>query len=344
MIIEQDVKLDFDDVLFHPQRSTLSSRKEVEMERTLTFRNSKVSWTGIPIFAANMDTTGTFEMAEVLSQYKMITALHKHYTLEDWKENSHKFNSNFMAVSIGTRDEDYDKFLKIQSLGIDVKFLVIDVANGYSERFINFVHMVRERHPHLIIVAGNVVSSDITQELILNGADVVKVGIGQGAACTTRLQSGVGLPQLSAVIDCSNSAHGLDGHVMSDGGCVYPGDVSKAFGSGADFVMLGSMLAGHDESGGELIEKDGKKYKEFYGMSSQKANEKYSGGLSDYRSSEGREVKILYKGPVENTIREILGGIRSTATYIGARRLKDIPKCTTFVRVNNTHNKIFERA
>lgn len=358
MIIEQDIKLDFDNVLFKPQRSTLSSRSDVDIEREMTFRNSKATWKGVPIMAANMDTTGTFELGVALKEYNMLTALHKHYTIEEWKENAHMFFPNNMAVSIGIKDEDYDKFLKIQSL-VDVRFLVIDVANGYSERFINFVHMVRERNPNLIIIAGNVVSSDITQELILNGADIVKVGIGPGSVCTTRLQTGVGMPQLSAVIECANAAHGLDGHIMSDGGCIYPGDVSKAFGGGSDFVMLGSMFAGHDESGGGIIAEfehggyawsDGqvvptfeeKEYKTFYGMSSKTANEKYAGGLRKYRSAEGREVKVPYKGSVAETVQNILGGLRSTMTYIGARRLKDVPKCTTFVKVQNTHNRVFE--
>jgi GMP reductase len=358
MIIEHDIKLDFNDVLFKPQRSTLSSRNDVDIEREIKFRNSGRIWKGIPIISANMDTTGTFELGAVLKEYNMITALHKHYTIEEWKKNIHLFFPNNMAVTIGIKDEDYDKFLKIQSI-VDVHFLVIDVANGYSERFINFVSMVRKRHPKLTIIAGNVVSSDITQELILNGADIVKVGIGSGASCLTRLQTGVGIPQLSTVIECSNAAHGLDGHIMSDGGCVYPGDISKAFGAGADFVMIGSMFAGHDESGGGIItefEHDGyiwsdgqivssyneKEYKTFYGMSSTIANKKYAGGLRKYRSSEGRETKVPYRGPVSETIKNILGGLRSTMTYIGARRLKDVPKCTTFVRVNNTHNKVLE--
>jgi len=363
MIIENDIKLDFSDVLFKPQRSTLSSRKEVDLEREIVFRNTGKVFKGIPVIAANMDTTGTFEMGTVLAKNRMMTALHKHYTLEDWEENASRFNSDFMTVSIGTKDEDYDKFTKILSLGIDVKYLTIDVANGYSEKFINFVADVKKRHPSIVIMAGNVVSSDITQELILNGADVVKVGIGPGSVCTTRLKAGVGVPQFSAVVECANAAHGLSGHIISDGGVVHTGDVSKAFGAGADFVMMGSMFAGHDESGGELIERwyrgnevmkdvDGshlgyldehKKYKAFYGMSSKVANDKYAGGLANYRSSEGRETLVSYKGPVSNTIRDIKGSIASTMTYIGAKRLKDVPKCATFVRVNNTHNKIYEK-
>jgi GMP reductase len=340
MKIEQELKLDFSDVLIRPKRSTLSSRSEVQLLRTFVFKNRngeiKKEWTGIPIMAANMDTTGTFEMYNELSKFKMITCFHKHYSVEDYPDN---LNPDYYAISSGITDNDYTKLQKtIEKL--KPTFLCIDVANGYMLAFANFVKKVSENYPDLVIICGNVVSREIVEELIINcGADIVKCGIGSGAVCTTRTQTGVGMPQLSCIIECGDAAHGVNGKIVSDGGCVNPGDLSKAFGANTDFIMLGSMLAGHTESGGELVEDaDGKQYKMFYGMSSKKAMEKYSGGMASHRSSEGKVVKIPYKGDVKNTIENILGGIRSTCTYIGAKTLKDMPKCTSFMRVTNQLN------
>jgi len=340
MKIEQELKLDFSDVLIRPKRSTLSSRNEVELERTFVFKNRegliKKEWTGIPIMAANMDTTGTVEMYKVLSEFKMITCFHKFYNIEDLQDLD--LNPDYYAISTGITDTDY---LKLQILieKLNPTFVCIDVANGYMFSFVEFVKKVSDNYPHLVIICGNVVSREMVEELIINaGADIIKAGIGGGSVCTTRTQTGVGMPQLSCVMECADAAHGVNGKVVSDGGCTVPGDISKAFGGNADFVMLGGMLAGHTESGGETVEEDGKLYKMFYGMSSKKAMEKHNGGMAKHRSSEGKVVKIPYKGDVRGTIENILGGIRSTCTYIGAKTLKDIPKCTTFVRVTNQLN------
>lgn len=345
MKIEQELKLDFSDVLIRPKRSTLSSRAEVQLERTFVFKNRngqiKKEWTGIPIMAANMDTTGTFEMYYELSKFKMITCFHKHYAIEDYPDN---LNPDYYAISTGITEKDYEKLqLLIEKLsatpGGAPAFVCIDVANGYMLAFANFVKKVSENYPNLVIICGNVVSREMVEELIINcGADICKAGIGGGSVCTTRTQTGVGMPQLSCIIECGDAAHGVNGKIVSDGGCVVPGDISKAFGANADFVMLGGMLAGHTESGGDLIEENGKKYKMFYGMSSKKAMEKHHGGMASHRSSEGKVVKLPYKGDVKNTIENILGGIRSTCTYIGSKTLKDMPKCTTFMRVNNQLN------
>jgi GMP reductase len=246
-------------------------------------------------------------------------------------------------ISTGITKADEEKLDKTIAL-LDPLFVCIDVANGYMKAFVDFVKKIREKYPQLVIVCGNVVSREMVEELIMNcGADIVKVGIGSGSVCITRLQTGVGMPQLSAVIESSDSAHGLNGFIVSDGGCTTPADIAKAFGGGADFVMLGGMLAGHDESGGELVEDTatGQKYKLFYGMSSSTAMEHYNGGVASHRSAEGKTVKIPYRGPVESTILDILGGIRSTCTYIGAKRVKDIPKCTTFIRVTNQVNQVY---
>jgi len=338
MKIIEDIKLDFKDVLIRPKRSELGSRNDVDLEREIVFRHSGLKWKGIPIIASNMDTVGTFEMYKVLSKYKIITCLHKFYEVEEYPED---LDPDYYMVSIGIKEEDYQK-LKLLVKKLNPKFVCIDVANGYSAIFHEFVKRIRTEFTHLTICAGNVVTNEIVEELIINcGVDIVKVGIGSSGVCTTRVQTGVGMPQLSAVIECSDAAHGLGGQIVSDGGITCAGDLGKAFGAGADFVMCGSLFAGHDESGGELIEENGKKYKIFYGMSSDTAMKKHYGGLEDYRSSEGRTVKVLYKGAIENTVKNILGGIRSTCTYIGARKLKDIPKCCTFLKVNRQINDFF---
>jgi len=338
MQIENDVKLDFKDVLIRPKRSTLSSRKEVSLTRQYTFKHSNHTWSGVPIMAANMDGVGTMDMARVLENHSMFTCLVKSYGLQDyqsWYDMPNMFDN--IAVSTGINTSDFESLSKIMYEFPNIKFICIDVANGYSDKFGAFVSKVREIYFNKTIIAGNVVTADMTQELILRGADIVKVGIGPGSVCTTRIQTGVGYPQLSAVMECADAAHGLGGHIISDGGCTCPGDVAKAFGAGADFVMLGGMLAGHDEGGGNI--EDG--YVTFYGMSSDTAMNKHNGGVAEYRSSEGRTVKIPYRGPVSNTILDILGGIRSTCTYVGASQLKHLSKCTTFIRVTQQFNGVF---
>ena len=342
--IEEDTKLDFSDVLIKPKRSTLSSRSQVELSRTFKTLHSKIEWKGVPIMVANMDSTGTFEMAIECQKHKIITCLHKHYEVEDWLNfiNTNKIDFNYLTVSTGISDKDFLKTQNILELVPQIKMICIDVANGYAEKFVETVQKFREKFSDKIIIAGNVVTSEMTEQLILAGADIVKVGIGPGSVCTTRKQTGVGYPQLSAVMECADAAHGLGGLIISDGGCTVPGDFSKAFGGGADFVMSGGFFSGHTESGGELVEEEGKQYKLFYGMSSDTAMKKYAGGVANYRSSEGKTVKIPYKGPVENTIMDLLGGIRSTLTYVGAKYLKELSKRTTFIRVNNQLNNIYK--
>lgn len=341
--IDNDIKLDFKDVLLRPKRSTLKSRADVDLVRNITFRNSKQTCSGIPVIAANMDTVGTFQMAKELAKHKCFTAIHKHYTIEDWVDfgNNNKDVLGFVAASAGTSESDWDKLQKILGQFPEIKFICLDVANGYSEVFVECVRKVRKNFPDHTILAGNVVTGEMVEELILSGADIIKVGIGPGSVCTTRKKAGVGYPQLSAVLECADAAHGLAGHIISDGGCTCPGDIAKAFGAGADFVMMGGMLAGHDQSGGEVIERNGKKFKQFYGMSSATAMQKYSGGVAEYRASEGKSVEIPYKGDVNNTILDILGGLRSACTYTGAGKLKELPKRTTFIRVTQQTNEIF---
>lgn len=344
MRIEYDIKLGFKDVMFRPKRSTLKSRSEVNLEREFTFLHTKKRWKGVPIIAANMDTVGTFAMAIELAKEKIITAIHKHYTIEEWAEFLKDKDQNFhqyIALSTGTGEKDEEKLKKLLYNHPQIEFLCIDVANGYSEHFVQFVKKTRINFPDKIIIAGNVVTGEMVEELLLAGADIIKVGIGPGSVCTTRVKTGVGYPQLSAVIECADAAHGLKGHIIADGGCKVPGDVAKAFGGGADFVMLGGMFAGHDESGGEIIEENGKKFRLFYGMSSQTAMDKHSGGVAEYRASEGKTVKIAYKGAVSETVKDILGGVRSTCTYVGAPTLKELSKRTTFIRVQEQENQIY---
>lgn len=368
MRIEHDLKLDFSDVLIRPKRSTLASRSEVSLEREFTFRNSHVEYKGIPIMAANMDGVGTFTIAEVLAQYGMFTCLVKNYAEPDLQEWIYtigdKVNNNW-AYSLGISNADLLKFSNVYKSTTDVdgvnrviKYVCIDVANGYTERFVEFIKDFRYRFPTLVIIAGNVVTGEMTEELILNGVDIVKVGIGPGSVCTTRIKTGVGYPQLSAIVECADAAHGLGGHIIADGGCTSSGDVAKAFGAGADFVMLGSMFAGTDQGGGDIITKTFKtneldksgyhinsieKYIVFYGMSSETANNKHFGGLKNYRSSEGRTTLIPYKGDIETVIQDILGGLRSCCTYVGATKLKELSKRTTFIRCSKTHNTVFEK-
>lgn len=289
-----------------------------------------------------MDTTGTFEMAKVMAKHKMFTVIHKHYTAEEWSQFAaeNKDILEHVAASSGTGDTDLGKLRQILD-AVPVQYICIDVANGYSEHFVEFVRACRKEFPTHTIMAGNVVTGEMVEELLLSGADIIKVGIGPGSVCTTRKKTGVGYPQLSAVIECADAAHGLGGHIISDGGCTCPGDFSKAFGAGADFVMAGGMFAGHDESGGEVIEQNGKKYKMFYGMSSSTAMKKHAGGVAEYRASEGKTVQIEYRGSVQNIIMDILGGIRSTCTYVGAAKLKELPRRTTFIRVTQQLNEVF---
>ena len=342
MRIEEEIKLDYSDVLFRPKRSTLKSRKDVDLNRKYTFKHSRSSWKGIPIIASNMDGVGEIDVAKKLSSHKLMTALTKQHDINQigtiYKKNIF-FDS--IALSCGTSKDSYNRLNSILKKYPKFKFICIDVANGYSENFSNFVSEVRKKYPKKTIIAGNVVTADMTQELVLSGADIVKVGIGPGSVCTTRIQTGVGYPQLSAVMECADAAHGLGAHIIADGGCTCPGDVAKGFGAGADFVMLGGMLAGHKEGGGDIIEEHGSKFIEFYGSSSEEANEKHYGGLANYRSSEGKKVKIQMKNSLDSTIRDILGGVRSSCTYVGASSLKQLSKCTTFVRVNNQYNDTF---
>ena len=346
MRINYDAKLNFEDVLLQPKRSTLTSRRDVDMTRKFTFRNSGKVMNFTPIFASNMDGVGTFSMAKVLQEHKMMTVITKTTTIDQWREAVGKgVRLQSVSVCTGTNkvfDNDAEGYRNMQEVlksFPDVKMITIDVANAYHQNMVGFVAKVREEYPDKVIVAGNVVTPEMTEELIINGADVVKIGIGPGSVCTTRTMAGVGVPQFSAILDCADAANGVDGHIMADGGCTQPGDIAKALGGGAHMVMIGGMLAGHNESEVEVI--DGKR--EFYGMSSDRAREVHGKRKDGYRGNEGRLISLPDRGPVNETVEDILGGVRSACTYIGARRLKDMPKCASFVTTHNVINKVYEK-
>lgn len=345
MRIENDPKLDYKDVLIRPKRSTLASRSNVTIERQIPFRYAKTPWKGFPLIAANMDVTGTIPMARALKKHGAMVALHKYYPVEAMVDFFRSEDSSNTFYTIGTNEADHEKFAKVKAQA-PIRMICLDVANGYTEAFVDMVKRVRDTNPDAIVMAGNVVTGDMTEALVLAGADIVKVGIGPGSVCTTRKMTGVGYPQLSAVIECADAAHGLKGQVCADGGCTVPGDVAKAYGAGADFVMLGGMLAGHDECEGEIRTADRNGHPVavamvFYGMSSDTAMKKHAGGVAEYRASEGKTVEVPYRGPVARTMQDLMGGVRSMMTYIGAVSLKEVPKRTTFIRVGAQLNTVF---
>ena len=346
MHIDNSLRLDFKDVLIRPKRSTLNSRSDVDITRDFRFLHSPHSYHGVPIIAANMDTTGTFEMAKALDPLLLSTALDKHYSEDEligFFSGLRRKSAAFYTMGIGS--EDWEKFLRVREKATEaVEYVCVDVANGYTERFVSFIKKLREKCPDIVLMAGNVVTGDMTEELLLAGADIVKIGIGPGSVCLTRKMTGIGYPQLSATIECADAAHGLGGRICADGGCTTPGDIVKAFGAGADFVMIGGMLAAHDECRGKTVVKDGVAYRQFYGMSSEQAMNRWSGGVAGYRASEGKEVFLPSRGPVAATVQEILGGLRSACTYVGARRLKELTLRTTFVRVAQQLNEVFGKS
>ncbi len=338
--IEYGMKLDFSNVLIRPKRSTINSRSQVSLLRPFKFKYSTLPWEGVPIISANMDTTGTFDVYQCLSQHKIITALHKFYTVDDYRyfKDHYNIDPEYFMVSTGIGEGSIENLQQIFQV-IDCNWICIDIANGYISKLVEFCKLARKAFPEKRIIAGNVVTREMVEELILAGLiDIVKIGIGPGAACTTRLKTGVGMPQLSAIIECADAAHGVGGLIIGDGGITCPGDMAKAFGGGADFVMVGSAFAGHDENPGEIEEENGVKVKKFYGMSSKRAMDKHYGKMAEYRSSEGRELKIKYNGPLVNTVQDYLGGLRSTCTYVNALSIKQMAKCTTFIQVSNQLN------
>lgn len=340
MIVNYEPKLDYSDALIVPRLSDVKSRKDVNVEVSTTFKCGAY-WSGVPIMAANMSTVGTHEMALVLSEYKMITCLKKGGEYYVTFATTHPEKEKYVSLTLGL-DAESKLFVDTATIN-DPTFVCIDVANGYMTEFHNFTKKVREKWPKSILIAGNIVTPEGVVALSDAGADLVKVGIGSGSMCLTRRVAGVGYPQLSAVIECAETAAALGIGIVSDGGIVYPGDIAKSFVAGAAMVMAGGIFAGHDECGGEIrTSASGDLHMLHYGMSSKTANEKYNGGLSTYRASEGRTVEVPYRGPVKHTVQDILGGLRSACSYVGALTLPDLYSRGTLIKVNRTINTIFE--
>jgi len=340
MIVNYEPKFDYCDVLIVPKISEVKSRKDVSLEVSTKFKCGR-EWSGVPIMAANMTTIGTHTMALALSEYKMVTCLKKGGDYYTHFATSYPDKEKYVSLSLGL-DAESKLFVDAASIN-DPTFICLDVANGYMKEFHHFTKKVRDKWPTSILIAGNVVTPEGVEALSLAGADLVKVGIGSGSMCLTRRVAGVGYPQLSAVLECAPIAEALGIGIVSDGGIIHPGDFAKAYIAGSAFVMAGGMFSGHDECGGELKHGEHGEMKMIhYGMSSKTANEKYNGGLSDYRASEGRTVEVSYKGPVKNTIQDIFGGLRSACSYVGAFNLPELYSHGTLIKVNRTINNIFE--
>lgn len=337
-------KLDYKDVLIIPtKQSFVESRKLVSLNVKRKFRYSRQEWHGVPILSSNMDTVSDLNTHNILARRNYMTCFPKHFN-KIWAEKIPdvlKYTDRY-ALSCGLKDIEYveDIILKLQDMGSPLKFLCIDIANGHLFNMIELCSNLRIKHPYITLIAGNVVTASATEDLILDGGvDIVKIGIGNSPICTTRIMTGVGYPQLSAVLECAATARSLKAHIIADGGISSSGDIAKAFVAGADFIMLGSMLAAHEESPGEM--EDG--YKLIYGMSSSIANEKHSGGMMGYKTSEGRIVKVPIKGPLEETLLKIEGGLASACTYVNAKNLDDLHNNGNFVLVNRQFEQSLEQ-
>ena len=350
--ISDDIKLSYDDVLIVPQANSFKSRKDIEVEVEYGFLHSSKVFRGVPIMTANMATCGTFEIAKVLSTYNIITTFHKYYTVSEYVDFFKEFNSSYtICYTLGSREKDIEQLKEMIEMRLidNFDFICIDVPNGYIDVFIETISLVRGLCPNHIIIAGNVVTPEQTLKCLKAGCDVVKIGIGPGSACTTRRMAGVGYPQISAVLECSKVAQeyvaktGHRGRVICDGGQQFVGDVCKGFCAGADFNMFGSMFSGYDESGGEVVEFYGKKYKEYFGSSSTKALNKFYGKKDKHRASEGRETYVEYKGSIHDFIQELFGGIRSCGTYIGAKGISEFFERSVFVRTNQQVTNYLEQ-
>ena len=342
MRIEEELKLDYSDVLFRPKRSTLKSRKDVNLLRTYRFKYSKNEWSGIPIIAANMDGVGELGVAEKLNEHGMITSLTKQHDVKKIKQNKNikKIYPN-IALSVGIKKEDFQNLDKVLKEFSFFKFICIDVANGYTERFTNFIKSVRDKYPTKTIIAGNVVTADMTQELVLSGADIVKVGIGPGSICTTRMVAGIGVPQITAIMEVYRSLKGKKVKIISDGGIKFSGDIAKAIAAGADAIMMGSIFAGTDESPGKKFKIKKKFYKQYRGMgsigamSAGSSNRYFQKNYKDKSKfvPEGVDGRVEYKGKVSKIIYQLKGGLRSSMGYIGAKKLSDIKKNAKFIKI-----------
>jgi GMP reductase len=348
MRISEKTYIDYNDVLIVPQRSSLDSRKNVLLSREYKIRGKLLVGTGV--IAANMNTTGSFSIARTLSTDGMYSALHKYHDQEDvirFFSNGSTLEQNLIRdhvfYTLGTSDTEWAKLEYLTSKlpqSFMPQLICLDAANGYTKVFTDQLVLIRKYYPDSVIMAGNVVTPNMVEELIMLGADIVKIGVGSGAVCETRIKTGVGVPQLSAVDECAYVAHGLGAYICADGGITCVGDICKAFCAGSDFVMIGSMFAGTDECDGEWISSDNGPVLKHHGSASREAQE-LVGEMAEYKTSEGKEVLVPRKGSISSIVQDIKGGIASCCTYIGATRIKDMPKCASFVKVNRTHNTLY---
>lgn len=339
--ILQSEELDYSDVLILPARSTITSRSEIVLEREITFKHSQRTWKGVPLACANMDNLASFQMADTLAKYKILTCLTKHYYSHELVTyfNNPLTDLDYVSYSMGISDGDLNKFNNFKKEVNEVRFVNIDTPNGYMERFVDFCRNFKKENPLITIIAGNVCTGEMVEELALNGVDIVKAGIGGGAQCTTRMKSAIGRPMVSMILECADKAHHHGIQLMADGGITSPGDACISFAVGADFTMVGSQWSATLETGADIIEEDGKQFMMFYGMSSSEAQKTHeAGGLKSYRASEGRVSKIPYRGSIHPIIQDYLGGLRSCCSYTGSHTLKSLPKKATLVKVNNRLN------
>ena len=334
-------QLDFRHCLIVPTRtSTIRSRSQVKTQTLVHFEKSHQDWIGTPIWTSNMDSTGTIAMYDKIHKYGLVTCFDKNIN-KDLLENDYDLDRERYSVSTGINIKDIEIIRKVIEK-YNPKFLCVDVANGYMEKFISTVAYLKTCYPDVIIVAGNVVTPEVIPTIGEAGADIIKLGIGSGSVCTTRIKTGIGCPQLSAILNCHETAHNCGIKIMSDGGIQNPGDICKAYAAGADFVMVGGLLAGHADTTENVVESNGQKFAEFYGMSSKEANNKYSGGMKHYKAAEGKKVLIPLKDEsITDTIEDILGGVRSCCSYLGAFNPSQIYERSNLIKVEQQVNDKF---
>lgn len=334
--------LTFDDVLISPQFSNIKSRKDVDLTTTISDLTLK-----LPIFSAPMDTVSGPEMNEALYDHGAMGCLHRFMSIE---ENVKQFYESDRKAVVSVGLNDWERVEALYADGAN-KFL-LDVANGAQMQVVEWVKQFRAKYKNEWLMVGNFASYNTITDFVValnenaHYVDAWRVGIGPGAACTTRIKTGIGVPQLSAIIDCARTGY----DIVADGGIKNAGDVAKALAAGAKAVMLGSMLAGTAESPGDLISRPSKKqplscdmlmmdhFKSYRGSASKESYEA-QGKSQDYISAEGESFLVPYKGPVKDVLKDIEGGLRSSFTYVGAKNLNEFQEKAIFVKITNNGMK-----
>ena len=333
-MLTQDKKLEFSEVLIKPRPSELASRSDVNLKVAYICKHSKRQIRGCPVIVSNLDSTGTIEMARITNNYGMFVCLHKYIEMEDLTKWFVDIASQRSFVTIGTSTGEIDKIKHLSEYVDNFKpsyfdKICIDAPNGYTYEFLDMIKYVRTLFPHKIIMAGNVCDPIGVENIIKAGADIAKCGIASGGLCTTKYKTGIGYPQFSVALECGQAAQELNALCCSDGGVQHTADICKALGAGSHFVMAGSLFTGYDECNAEVV--DGKQ--KVYGMSSKEANDKYNGGLREYRAAEGMVKYVEQKGSVLKLVGDICGGLASCCTYTNTKNLENLHKNCTFIRV-----------